>query len=244
MKIILRIISFKSNFLFLIFVFIASLMLSQTHAQDVTLPDSVNSITEDVALPDSVNTIAQEEQKQKKDKQKKDNFKVFGGANFNLLSMDSELLKPSMATGWLLGASYKRGKFFYWELGATYNNSVYNLLDTALIPGSLLDGVFSVRSIDVPVKLGINFLTAVDRILGLRVYVGAVSSFALGVGDNKLGISIDNINAFNLYGQAGVGVDVAFVFVEAGYNYGFIDLFKNDVKSNPNQVFINLGFRF
>ena len=216
------------------------------NAQDVAFPDSVNSTVEDVALPDSVNTIAQEEpvQKQKKDKQKKDNFKVFGGANFNLLSMDSELLKPSMATGWLLGASYKRGRFFYWELGATYNNSVYNLLDTALIPGSLLDGVFSVRSIDVPVKLGINFLTAVDRIVGLRVYVGAVPSFALGVGDNKLGISMDNINTFNLYGQVGVGVDVAFIFVEAGYNYGFSDLFKNDVKSNPNQVFINLGFRF
>jgi len=55
---------------------------------------------------------------------------------------------------------------------------------------------------------------------------------------------MDHINAFNLYGQAGVGVDVAFLFVEAGYNYGFIDLFKNDVKSNPNQIFINLGFRF
>jgi|AntAceMinimDraft_2_1070361.scaffolds.fasta_scaffold11290_3 hypothetical protein len=233
MKTILKIGSFKSNFLFLIFVFIANLMLSQIHAQNVTLPDSVNS-------------IAQEEQgqKQKKDKKRKDEFKVFGGINFNLLSMDSELLKPTMAAGWLLGASYKRGRFFYWQIGATYNNSVYNLMDTTLIPGSLLNGVFSVRNIDVPITFGINFLTFVNRIVGLRVYVSAVPSFTLGVGDNKLGISMDHINAFNLYGQAGVGVDVAFLFVEAGYNYGFIDLFKNDVKSNPNQIFINLGFRF
>jgi len=117
-------------------------------------------------------------------------------------------------------------------------------MDTTLIPGSLLNGVFSVRNIDVPITFGINFLTFVNRIVGLRVYVSAVPSFTLGVGDNKLGISMDHINAFNLYGQAGVGVDVAFLFVEAGYNYGFIDLFKNDVKSNPNQIFINLGFRF
>ena len=117
-------------------------------------------------------------------------------------------------------------------------------MDTTLIPGSLLDGVFSVRSVDIPVTVGINFLTFVSRIVGLRVFVSAVPEFALGVGDNKLGISMDHINTFNIYGQAGVGVDVAFIFVEAGYNYGFIDLFKNDIQSNPNQIFINLGFRF
>jgi hypothetical protein len=117
-------------------------------------------------------------------------------------------------------------------------------MDTTLIPGSLLDGVFSTKNIDVPVTLGINFLTFVSRIAGLRVFVSAVPSFTLGIGDNKLDISMDNINTFNLYGQAGVGVDVAFLFVEAGYNYGFIDLFKNDIKSNPNQIFVNLGFRF
>ncbi len=233
MKIILRIISFKSNVLFLIFVFISNIMFSQTPAQDSILPDTVNSIVQE-----------EQGQKQKKDRKRKDEFKVFAGINFNKLSMDSELLNPTMAAGWLLGASYKRGKFFYWELGATYNNSVYNLIDNTVIPGSLLDGVFSVRSIDVPVTFGINFLTFVDRILGFRVYVSAVPSFTLGVGDNKLNISKDYINTSNLYGQGGIGVDVAFLFVEAGYKYGFIDLFKNDVKSNPNQIFINLGFRF
>ena len=211
----------------------ANVMLSKTHAQDVKVTDSINS-------------IAQEEpgQKQKNDKKLKDEFKVFGGINFNQLSLDSEVLKPTMAAGWLLGASYKRGRFFYGEIGATYNNAIYNLLDATVIPGSLLDGVFNVRTIDVPITFGINFLSFVNRIGGLRVYVSAVPSFTLGVGNNELGISIDNINDFNLYGQAGVGVGVAFLFLEARYSYGFIDLFKTDIKSNPNQLFINLGFRF
>lgn len=233
MKNILRILSFKSNILILIFIFIANLMISQTYAQVVTLPDSVNAIVQE-----------EQGQKQKKDRKRKDEFKAFGGINFNLLSIDSKAVKPTMAPGWLLGASYKRGKFLYWEVGATFNNSVYNLTDTALIPSSLLDGVFSVRSIDVPVKFGINVLTFVSRIVGLRAYVSAVPSFTLGIGDNKLGISMDHINTFNLYGQVGIGVDVAFLFLEVGYNYGFIDLFKNDIKSNPNQIFVNLGFRF
>ena len=182
--------------------------------------------------------------KQKKDKKRKDEFKVFGGVNFNKLTMDEKILKPTLAVGWDVGAAYKRGKFFYWGIGATYNNSVYNLKDTTLIPGSPFEGVFSIRNIDVPVTVGLNFLSFVSRIVGLRVYVSAVPAFTLGVGENKTGITMSNINTFNLYGQAGVGVDVAFIFVEAGYNYGFMDLFKNEIKSNPNQIFVNLGFRF
>jgi hypothetical protein len=219
-------------FILLLFVsMLSSLILGQTAVRSDVLPNYQLTPQDDEAT-------------QKKDKKRKDEFKIFGGVNFNILTMDTKLLKPAMAVGWDLGASYKRGKFFYWQIGATYNNAVYNLMDTTLIPGSLLDGVFSTRSIDVPVTVGINVLSFVSRIVGLRVFVSAVPEFALGVGDNKLGISMDNINTFNIYGQAGVGVDVAFIFVEAGYSYGFIDLFKNDIQSNPNQVFVNLGFRF
>jgi hypothetical protein len=46
-----------------------------------------------------------------------------------------------------------------------------------------------------------------------------------------------------MYGQGGIGINVAFVLLEAGYNYGFQDLHK-DHKSKPGQVFVNLGFRF
>ena len=211
----------------------ASVIFSKMHAQDVKETYSITSITQEKQV-----------QKPKKEKKTKDEYKVFGGLNFNELSFDSELLKPTMAAGWALGASYKRGRFFYGEIGATYNNSVYNLLDTALTPGTLLDGVFTVRSVDIPISFGVNFLSFVNRLGGLRIYASAVPSFTLGVGDNGLGISTDQINSFNFYGQAGVGVDVAFLFLEAGYKYGFIDLFENDIKSNPNQLFINLGFRF
>ena len=224
---------FKSHFLLLAFIFITSVLFSQTNTSDGSLPDSVKSVSQENA-----------EQKQKNDKKRKDEFKVFGGISFNQLSMESDLLKPTIASGWLLGASYKRGKFFYWQIGATYNNAIYNLVDTTLLPGLNLDGVFSVRSVDLPVTVGVNLLTFVSRIVGLRAYVSVIPAFAVGVADNKLNISMDHINSFNIYGQAGVGVDVAFLFVEAGYNYGFKDLFKNDIKSNPNQIFVNLGFRF
>ena len=188
-------------------------------------------------------SIPDKEVKQKKDKKVKDDFKIFGSATFNKLSMDSEVLKPTTAAGWNLGVSYKRGRFFYWEIGATYDHAVYSLRDSTMIGGSLLDGVFSISSIEVPLSGGMNFLTFVSRLVGLRIYIGAIPAFMVAVGDNNPNISKDKVNLFNLYGQAGIGVDVAFVFVEAGYNYGFMNTLNND-KSNPNQIFVKLGFRF
>ena len=193
------------------------------------------------------NSVEVQQVKEKRQKKKrKDEFKVFAGANFNRLSVDSKKYESTLAVGYLLGASYKRGKFFYWEIGARLNNQVYNLNDLTKPPDSslLLDGVFNVRNINIPITFGINFLSITSRIVSLRAYVSAVPAFALGVGGNDLGISKDNINTFNLYGQGGIGVDMAFMFIEAGFNYGFTDLFKNDIESNPYQVFVNLGFRF
>lgn len=184
--------------------------------------------------------------KEKKEKKRKDEFKVYGGINFNNLSVSSDTYSSILAPGWMLGFDYKRGKFFYWQVGARYNNAVYNL-DIEGMPAdssNLLDGVFAVRNIDVPITVGINFLSFVSRIVGLRLFIGATPQFALGVGDNEIDISNENLNSFNLLGQGGLGVDVAFIYLETGVNLGFMDVFKNDVQSKPVQIFVNLGFRF
>jgi hypothetical protein len=100
-----------------------------------------------------------------------------------------------------------------------------------------------IRSIDIPVTGGINFLSALNRIVALRVFVSAVPGFALGVGDNDLGFTKDDIETFCMYAQGGIGVNVAFLVIEAGYNYGLTNVFTN-ADSKPGQIFVNLGFRF
>ena len=186
--------------------------------------------------------IQEPEKKEKKDRKRKDEFKVFAGVSLNQLSVESDTYESQLSPGFLLGASYKRGRFFYWEIGARYNNAVFNL--TPIDSSSYSDGLFSIRNFDVPLTVGINILSITSRIVGLRVFVSAVPTFAIGIGDNDIGITKDNLNSFNLYGQGGVGVDIAFLYIETGLNYGFSDLFTNEIKSNPYQVFLNLGFRF
>jgi hypothetical protein len=165
-------------------------------------------ILQDSTLQDT--TIQEEPKKEKKESKRKDSFKIFGGGTINALNVSSDMYESSEDAGFMLGVSYKRGKFFYYEFGARYNQYGYKL----------------------------------TRIVGVRIFAGLVPAFRLSVGDNELGITKESTNTFNLHGQAGVGVDVAFLFIEAGFNYGFGDLLKNDVQSNPVQVFINLGFRF
>jgi hypothetical protein len=157
--------------------------------------------------------------------------------NFNQFTSIDEY-KSATGIGYHLRFNYKRGKFFYWQVGGRFNNSVFNLTNNA----DTTDGV-SIKDIDLQVTGGINFLSFVNRLVALRLFVSAVPSFALGVGDNDLGITKDDINSFVLYGQAGIGVNVAFLVIEAGYNYGFQDMFKEQA-SRPGQVFVNLGFRF
>ena len=228
----------KSNLYAFIFLFFVSTFSNVLFAQ----------ISYNEGILPEINQLSpqDDEIKQKKDKKRKDEFKVFAGINFNNLNISSDHFEPKMGIGWALGASYKRGKFFYWELGAVYNNAVYNLTD-ATIPkdsSSYFDGVFSVKRIDIPVSFGINILSLTSRIVGLRAFVSAVPSFAIGVGGNDLNISMDNINTFNFYGQAGVGVDITSIFIELGFNYGINEMFQNYSPANPYQAYLNLGFRF
>jgi len=175
----------------------------------------------------------------KKEKKKKDEFKILAGVTFNSLSGSSDEYDLSDGVGYIIGVKYKRGRFFYWELGARYNASIYALRENESTEDNL-----SINSIDVPINVGINLLSVTDRILGLRLYVGAIPTFTTKISDNTI-ISKDDVNSFRMYGQAGVGLDVAFFFLETGLNYGFTDVLKNeDFNSNQTQIFINIGFRF
>lgn len=183
-------------------------------------------------------------EEKKKEKKRKDEFIIYGGVNFNQLSVSESQYESTMKTGYHIGFDYKRGKFFYWQVGLRYNNAIFSLKELSEVSTVTEPEDIAIRGLDIPVTGGINFLSALNRIVALRIFVSAVPSFNLGVGDNNLGFTKDSLNSFVMYGQGGIGINVAFIVLEAGYNYGFQDIFKNDVQSKPGQVFVNLGFRF
>lgn len=194
--------------------------------------DSISA--EGVAVQD---TIIENNSKKKPHKRVSD-FKIYGGASTSKVLLSNSSYNSAYAAGYLLGFSYKRGRFGYWEIGVNYNNSVVSLEGVNAFEENM-----QIRQLEVPLSAGINLLSATRRVLGVRLFGGVVPGYIAGVGDNSFNLSEDDFNRFQLSGRVGVGVDVLFLFIEGGYQYGFIDVL-NDQNSNLSQLDLRLGFRF
>lgn len=233
----------KPLILVVIALFVSCVLLAQENiVQDTIVQDS---IVQDISAQDTIvqsSTAPEKPAKEQKRKKKINAFKVYAGATLNDLNGSSDAYASETQAGFILGASYQHGRSFYYEIGARYNHYYYQLngnLNQDLSPFG--GDPFAVGVVEVPINGGINLTSFISRLLGVRLFVGAVPSFNLYLED---GISKDDINKFNIHAQAGLGIDVAFIFAETGYKYGFNDFFKNDIQSNPEQFFVSLGFRF
>ncbi len=220
--------------IFLSFGAVAQTDTTKPIAADTTKPVMVDSTK--AATPDTSQPAAKA-----KTKKKKNEFILYGGVNFNNADVAATNYKSEAGTGYHLGVAYKRGSFFYWQVGARYNSAKFNFISTS---SNTDTSDISVNALDLPLTVGINFLSFANRLLGLRAFVSLVPSFTMSVPDNELGIAKDDVNSFIFYGQAGIGFNVAFVLIDVGYNYGFQDMYKNYSGSNPGQAFVSLGFRF
>ena len=102
-------------------------------------------------------------------RKKKSEIKALLGGSWNTLNLSDQNFETTPAVGFMVGATYKQGRFFYWELGLVYDNSAYTFgpIDTVYA-----DGTFSVKSLDVPITGGINLLSLTSKLVGLRDEVG------------------------------------------------------------------------
>ena len=179
-----------------------------------------------------------EKKSEKKKPKRVSDFKFYGGISTSKIAVSNKNLESAYSTGYLLGLSYRRGRFGYWEVGVNYNNSVITLEGQ-----NILEDNFQIRQLEIPLTAGINLLSATRRVLGVRLFGGVVPGYVISTTDNPFNIDEDDFNRFQFSGRAGVGVDVLFLFLEVGYQYGFIDVLESQ-SSNLNQFDFRLGFRF
>ena len=229
----------------LLFLLFSNVAYSQVDKSADTLkkaqPDTLK------VVPASTPTTNQEQTSvtadKKKDKVgKKNEIILYSGANFTKLGTSGSYESES-ETGYQLGAYYKQGRLFYWQAGARYASAKIGFRPGDSPAGTDFGSV-TVSDFQIPLTLGVNFTSFMNRVLSVRLFASAVPAFTLKVGDNSYDINKDNVNSFIVYGQGGLGINVAFLVLEAGYNYGFNELLKDNTDSKPGQAFINLGFRF
>jgi hypothetical protein len=224
-----------------------SLKSPQADTIKVIPPDSLKAIQAAPMVAPAVaaeaNKAEKSEPTKEKDKRGKKNEIVFyGGLNYTKLGT-SNTYETEGHAGYQLGGYYKQGRLLYWQAGLRYANASMGYKESDSPAGTAF-GTFTFSDLDIPLTLGLNFTQFMNRVLAVRLYISAVPSFTMSVGDNNYGITKDNVNSFVLYGQGGIGINVAFVVLEFGYNYGFNELLIDNTDSKPGQIFVNLGFRF
>ncbi len=200
------------------------------------MADTVPVVTDTVPPASTQDTLA--EAKSKKERKPYDKLKIGAGISFGKVD-GAQTYSSEDRLGYLFSFAYHRGRFFYLVAGVEYISNRIELTEEA--SGTLDD--FTVSTIDVPLSVGINLLSAVDRVVGLRAFAGATPAVVIGVGENDLDIGRGDTNSFNAYVHAGIGVNVIFLYVDAVYKYGVTDFFEG-FSSQPRQFQVKLGFRF
>ena len=200
----------------------------------VSIAQTDSLATENITVQDTV----VEKSSEKKSFKRISDFKIYGGLSASQVLLSNSTYESAYSAGFIAGFSYKRGRFGYWEAGLNYNGSVVGFDDIATTEQTMY-----IRQFELPLTVGLNLLAQTRRVLGLRIFGSAVPGYITGVGNNQFGLSKGDFNQFQLGGRLGVGVDVFFLFVEGGYQYGIMDLLKNQ-DSNLSQLYVLLGFRF
>jgi hypothetical protein len=181
--------------------------------------------------------VSQEEPK--KEYKRTSDVKLYVGLTISQIIESASEFDSENSAGFNLGIAYRKGRFFYWEVGALYNGSIVVFEQDGMLQNETL----GIKLIEFPVNAGINLLSPARRVLGLRLYGGLSPGVIIGIGDNPFGLEKNDFNSFQFSGHLGVGVDVAFLFIETGYSRGFTDLLESN-GSNLSQIYFNLGMRF
>ena len=213
--------------LFPLFLFIVLFNLSAVSQTDPVIED--NKSVQDTIVENSQN---------KKQHKRISDFRIYGGVSTSKILLSNSTYESAYAAGYNLGFSYRKGRFAYWEIGMNYNNSAVTLEEL-----SIQEENMQIRQLEAPISVGINALSLTRRVLGVRISGGVVPGYVVGIEDNPFDLVTDDFNRFQFNGRVGIGVDVLFLFIEGGYQYGFIDVL-NDQKSNLSQLDLKLGFRF
>lgn len=158
-----------------------------------------------------------------------------GIAGLNFSSFSGSGVDAEAKAGYQFGAGLLFGEKFYVEPSLQIVRKSTDFINK----NSDIDKIeFSQNFVKVPVHFGYHLLGAEDKPLALRIFAGPSASIAGKIQKGEDQISKDDINNILWAADAGVGLDILFLFVEASYEYALNDFFKGDTNLDAK----HLGF--
>lgn len=155
------------------------------------------------------------------------------------LTGDVPDLDDSAKLGYAFGGNLRFGGRGYVSPGLFWEHTS---LEATGVDDAGIDEVtdnLEVTSIRVPLHFGYN-LSSGDAMsmgsLGFRVYGGPSATMIMDVDDNAFGITKDDYKSSILGAQVGAGVDLASFTIDASYEWGISNVFKDDADDHKQNV--------
>jgi hypothetical protein len=165
-----------------------------------------------------------------------------GGINFSTLTDISDDYDSEGRIGYQFGAGVLIGQKFYVE------PSVYWLrvaqYATAKNDPEEVENLIALNSISIPVHLGYHIIGGKEeKFVSLRIFTGATGNILTKVNSDVSDVTEDDFNNFQVGIDAGLGIDIWFLFLDAQYSWGVTKLMKENSDAKLRGFTANAGFR-
>ena len=114
-----------------------------------------------------------------------------------------------------------------------------------LLISNSLDFDTDINAMRIPVFVGYQIIGGdKENIFGLRIFGGPTGSWVTSVKANDNDLDKEDFNSFLWGADLGVGVDLWLFFIDAGYEWGLNQVFKNDPNEAKTRMWwSNVGVR-
>lgn len=101
----------------------------------------------------------------------------------------------------------------------------------------------TIQSLRIPLNIGLN-LTGNGGLIGIRAKGGITPAYVMNVNEKPtFALDVEDLNRFTMGANVGVALDILFFTVEANYEIGLSDFFKN-VEGKNNILTLGVGVKF
>lgn len=167
------------------------------------------------------------------------------GLNVSALDTKIQDIRAEARVGWNAGVDFRiGGGIFYLNPGVHYNSFTARLIKDVEFPDDIaFKDETTIQSVRLPLNLGLR-LTGDNGLLGVHVKGGVTPAYVIGVSEKpEFSFDIDRLNRFTLGANVGAGVDVLIFTIDANYEIGLSDFFK-DSDGRNNMLTLSVGLKF
>jgi hypothetical protein len=185
-------------------------------------------------------------------------LRAYGGFNVLQLTSDQgnniidEILHHRSVTGrpgYQFGAAVTFGDRFYVQPGIQISTGTTKVVNENSITGTEFTDESTLSMISVPLKVGVRLIDPNDEnIFNVRVFGGFDGSHVTKVTHGtKSGVegdlNEDDYSNLIMAADFGLGIDIAFLFIDMGYQLGLSPVHSGGDNAKGNTFYGNLGIR-